>query len=326
MRHHKMIVAAVAWLLAAGMARAEEAASFLLIGGGARAAAMGGAAVALSADADAIYWNPAGLASVTRPEAGATHALYLGDTYDALAAAVPLGNRGVLRKEELGSRSGRAAATAYYPAESDMGVVAVGLARMGYAAQEGRDAARRPTGTFSASDYSASLAYARRVGGGFSAGLAVKRAQTRLADSSAGATALDAGGVLDLGTRFSWRFGAAVRNLGQDLRFSEQASPLPLTFAAGASAEPFRGLLLTGEVQRRSKSGTTAGSFGAEYRLHSVVALRAGYLQDRGPSATRWGGPTGGLGLGWGRLRVDYSFAPFGALGTVQTISIGGRF
>ncbi len=325
MRDYK-ITPALLLLLAAGGARAEETASFLRIGGGARAAAMGGAAAAPAADADAIFWNPAGLATLSRPEAGATHALYLGDQYDSLAGAVPLGSRAQTKRVELGSSSGRASATALYPSESSLGVIGVGLARMGYAAQEGRDAARRPTGDFSASDYSASLAYARPLSAAFSAGIAVKRVASRLADASGGATAMDAGGLLDLGTRFHWRFGAVVRNLGEDLRFSSQASPLPLTFAAGGSVEPLPGLLLSGELQRRPKSGQTGGSFGAEYRLHPAVALRTGYLQDRGAAGGSWGGLTGGFGVSWSRLRLDYAISPFGSLGTVQTFSLGGKF
>lgn len=310
MRDHKMTLAAALFLLAAG-ARAEEAASFLRIGGGARAAAMGGAATAVSSDADAIFWNPAGLAGLERAEAGATHAAYLGDQYDSLAAAVPLGSRGLKRREESGS----------------LGVIGVGLARMGYASQQGRDENRRPTGDFSASDYSAGVAYARRLPAGFSAGIAAKRVQSRLADASGGATALDAGASLDLGTRFNWRLGAAARNLGEDLRFSSQASPLPLTIAAGVASQPFRGLTLSGEVQRRPKSGKTTSAFGAEYLPHPNVALRAGYSRDGGPSGAAWpGGFTGGFGLSWSRLKLDYAVTPFGALGNVQTFSLSGRF
>ena len=51
-------------------------ASFLEIGAGARSLAMGGAYVSLANDVSALYWNPAGIASVVRPSIQLYHALF----------------------------------------------------------------------------------------------------------------------------------------------------------------------------------------------------------------------------------------------------------
>ena len=42
-------------------------AEFLLLGAGARGVALGGAFAALTSDVSALYYNPAGLAQMTRP-------------------------------------------------------------------------------------------------------------------------------------------------------------------------------------------------------------------------------------------------------------------
>ncbi len=310
----------------AGPARGQEAASFLRIGSGARAQALGGAYTALAADANALSWNPAGLARLDRPEAAATHALYLGDHYDSLSLAVPLGNWSGWRRRSFSGPAGRVTGEAVYPSEGSRGVLAVGFSRLGGATQEGRSVDRTRTGNFSTSDWALSLGYARPVAGPLSAGLAIKRVQSRVADASGGAFAADAGLALAWTGLWSPRLGASARNLGSDLRLGTQAWPLPLTFAFGAAVEPTRGLTFAAEAQRRPKAGRTVLSFGTEYRVHPLVSLRAGLLNE-GSRAPAWSRSlSGGFGLHWDRLSLDYAFSPFGSLGNVQTLSVKGRF
>src|SRR5437762_4483401 len=64
--------------------------SFLKIGVGARAAALGEAFVAVANDPSAIYWNPAGLASMQRQEFQLSHLEWPADIrYEFLAYVVP---------------------------------------------------------------------------------------------------------------------------------------------------------------------------------------------------------------------------------------------
>lgn len=315
----------VSMIVLAPAAQAQEAASFLRIGSGARAQSLGGAYTALAADADALVWNPAGLSAMARPEASVTHALYLGDHYDSFNLAIPLGTWEDQRSQKLFGRSGLVTGTAYYPRENERGVLGVGFSRLGGSAQQGRSADRRSTGDFTNSDWAISLGYGRRLVGGLSAGLAVKRVQSRIADASAGAMASDAGLAYAWSRRL--RLGAAVRNLGQDLSYSDQSWPLPLTFALGVSGEVINGFTVTGEAQSRPKAGKTAVSLGTEVRLHTMLSLSAGYLHDGDRRVySAFGNLSAGLGLRWDRLRLDYSLAPYGALGNVQTFSVSGRF
>lgn len=76
---------------------AGQAGSFLSWGAGARSLAMGKAYVALAEDASAAYWNPAGLAKLSRQEGMFLHAmLWAGTMYDFLSYARPVTNWGTL--------------------------------------------------------------------------------------------------------------------------------------------------------------------------------------------------------------------------------------
>ena len=70
-------------------------AQFLMMGAGARATAMGQAGSAIPQDADSIYWNPSGIASLEKRTVTLMHANFLeGFYYDYAAYAQPLGNIG----------------------------------------------------------------------------------------------------------------------------------------------------------------------------------------------------------------------------------------
>ena len=76
---------------------ARYTADFLTLGVGARALAMGGAGTALSDNAYAPYWNPAGLGQLTRYEVSFMHATLNGeDAYDFVSYIHPLKKRGAL--------------------------------------------------------------------------------------------------------------------------------------------------------------------------------------------------------------------------------------
>jgi len=82
------LVAATAFLLAAGPARADKyAGEFMLGGGGARAMALGGAFTAVADDPSATFWNPAGLAAITARQALAMHEERFGGLVDRDFAA-----------------------------------------------------------------------------------------------------------------------------------------------------------------------------------------------------------------------------------------------
>jgi hypothetical protein len=99
MKHHKkntfcFIVTVIAFCtVPIQSVDARYTADFLTLGVGARALAMGGAGTALSDNAYAPYWNPAGLGQLTRYEVSFMHStLNGGDAYDFVSFVVPLAN------------------------------------------------------------------------------------------------------------------------------------------------------------------------------------------------------------------------------------------
>jgi len=73
-----------------GQRAGTSSATFLRIGVGARAVAMGETFVAVANDPSAIYWNPAGLASLQRRELSISHVQWPADIgYDHVTLTLP---------------------------------------------------------------------------------------------------------------------------------------------------------------------------------------------------------------------------------------------
>src|SRR5580700_4787066 len=116
---------AVMLALIAQTSGAVETASFLNVGVGARGLGMGGAYTALGDDADAIYWNPAGLAQVSGHEFQASDAELTQSTREGFFSYAQTTSFGTF-----------AAAATYF----DDGTL------------DGRDVNGHPTSSFSAAD------------------------------------------------------------------------------------------------------------------------------------------------------------------------------
>ena len=282
---------------------ADEGASFLKIGVGARAAGLGAAQTAVADDASAIYWNPAGLSGIGKSELAAHHAELFADTrYDFLAMSRP----------------------------TRIGTIGAGFGYLSQGAIEGRDENRNPTGNFTASDAVFGLALARRVSTSVQAGIGLKAIQSRIAGDSASTAALDIGAI--------WKaspmsVGVAVQNLGPGLKFVNERSQLPLTFAGGVALRLPLGLALAADARYRPYSRSQEYGIGTEYGGLGAITFRAGWLGARTQGGTaskaRSVIPVGfaaGIGLRFSSFNLDYSFVPFGELGNAQRISLSSRF
>jgi len=291
---------------------AAETAAFLKISPGARPIAMGDAFTAIADDMNALVWNPAGLASMRRPEAAFMHAELFEETrYDFIGYAHPLG-----RSEGLST-------------------LGFGLARLSQGAIQGRDANRRPTGSFEASDTAVHLAYSRRFfRGGPMFGISGKYLQSTLADVTARTFAADIGvmGAVFVGPKPVF-LGASVLNLGPGMKYLETTEDLPLTLAFGGGIRILGAVLLAADYRLRPNSGKTEFGLGTEYTLLPSLSLRAGYASRLASIGSASDGAAGGmqglgmgLGLRIGKAMLDYSFAPAGELGGAQRVSLSMRF
>ncbi len=285
-----MILASPSWLLAKGKAGATGAA-FLKIAPGARAAALGEAFTAVADDASAIQWNPAGLGWLKKSEFTATHGQWIQQSdHNYLAAAVPArwGTLGIsITSFSVPDIAKRAADT---------------------------DAA---DGTFDSRDAAYGVAWGRALGDRWSVGATAAYVRQTLDGHSAGAPMLNLGALWrTAGGRFT--AGAAVRNLGGEIKFDEEGDPLPMTAAAGAAYRTLNGrLLLSGDV-RVPAQGDAAESVGIELSRplfrDGRGALRAGY-DSSSAEAVNGTGLALGTGLSFGRWGFDLTWAPYGVLG-----------
>ena len=288
-------------------AKAGETGAVLKIGVGARAVGMGGAYTALADDETALYWNPAGLSDLSRRELSAMHAeMTAGVRYDYAGFAQP-------------TKLGTFGASAGYLSQGAM---------------DARDENGHQTGSFGASDSVVSLGYAAKLVPGMRLGGAVKFIDSRIANYTANGFAADFGAQY-AGERFGPGvplFGAAVQNLGPGMRYADQASPLPLTLAAGLGYRLPAGMTLALDFKQRPNGGTSEVDVGTEYAMFSSLALRLGYgsnhaaVADQTKGLSAASGFAAGFGLKLSGYTLDYSMTPFGELGNVQRFSLGARF
>lgn len=311
----------------------STAAQFLKIGVGARPVSMGNGFVALADDINAMYWNPAGLARLSRNEAVFTHTNWLADTnFDYAAFVLQLGNFGAVGASLTALSMG------------DMIVRTVD----------------QPDGTgqlFSATDLAVSISYSRMLTDRFSIGFNGKYINQKIWNSSANSIALDVG-VLFVTPFWGTRFGASLSNFGQDMKlsgrdilindydpypnsgnvdrvnvdYSIDKYSLPLLFRVGISRD-FR----QGEFSRftvavdaiHPNDNKEYLNSGIEYALRDMIFLRAGYnalfLEDAEQGLTLGGGIRYDL-MGAVTVRLNYAYADFGRLQNAQRFTASLAF
>ncbi len=298
-------------------AGSDSGADFLKIPLGARAIGVGQAYTALASDANALYWNPAGLAHPSALPQGrpwgltlSHQDLFLDNTLDYLAVM----------------RAGQKRPLSW----------GVSLLRLSYGKEDERGPNRERIRSFRSSDQSLGAAVAYNFNR-FQAGTHVKLVRQELAGEVAQGMAVDLGlKTSALHPRLS--LGAAVRNLGPQLKLNDERFRLPLTFSVGSAFQVARPLVLSFDVQSRPYQDQVIFSVGTEISPASNLSLRAGYLSKLADAVSHsqksetfrgdhgFTGFTGGLGISLKKLALDYSMAPFGELGLVQTLTLSTWF
>jgi hypothetical protein len=291
----------------------RSAFDFLNISPISRAVGVGEAYTALGDDVGAIYYNPAGLASVLTNEFNATYlSLYQSINYEFLAFAYPL-------TPSLPSVGGTLGISANFlqpgslQRTNDFGVT---------------------LGTFSSEDQAFTLAYARSLGPSVQAGLSVKYIQQQIDTLTTSLFALDAGLVI-LPPFDGMRVGVALKNLGaQSVGFS-----LPFNLDTGISyrhyeifSEQDDGALSVDAIFPLQPIEDQFGMrVGGEYNFKWIgnrITLRAGYtLFDNDLSGIGLTVGAGyGLDLSGAVLFLDYAFAPEDIFGVTNRISLTTKF
>lgn len=306
---------------------------FLKVLPSARAAAVGEAYSAWAAGAEAVFWNPAGLALSERHEVALTYTDWLFDARQgAFAYAHHLGGLGAfglqIQYVDFGVFEETTNERPYISDPDQPGIT-------------GR--------TFRPFSYVVGLTYARHLTDRFALGLGAKYAHESLFDGGTVTTQVRQGvfeevdtrasGILfDFGIRYETGFrtieiASAVQNFGPNVRYAVESYPVPLLFRVGIAADLVGANALFFEGSEDSQVRAAVDLFhpndyaqqmhmGLEYEFARVFSLRGGY---------KFFYDSDGLTLGAGvryslddlRLAIDYSYGTMGDyLDDVQRFSL----
>lgn len=294
--------------------------TFLKIGIGARAVGMGESFVAVSNDPTAIFWNPAGLASIQRQEITVSHLSWPGDiNYEHIAYVLPVRRLGGSLAFQVGALSAEMDETTE--------LMPFGTGR-----------------TFTFSDFVVGVAYARRWTDKLLIGSGLKYVREDLGSDVGGpvtaAVLVDIGSIYYLGYG-SVRIATSLSNFGSQLKpagsftspGSAESRPFggydpPTVFRYGVAFEPIENqrqkLTTSFEVDQPSDNKQQM-KFGLEWTWKRQLALRSGYNFSADQLKLSAGA---GFFASIGRTKttVDYSYTDGGFLGGINRLSLGMRF
>jgi hypothetical protein len=256
--------------------------AFLKVGVGSRGAALGEAYSTIVDEPAAIYWNPAGLASVRGTHLAFTHSSWLADINHEFVAVTFPGFRGTL---------------------------GFGLTMLTIPGIELRTKpAAEPIGTFDAQNIAVAMAFGRQWRSNLAGGFSIKYLYEKQYTFSASGFAIDFGGIWQTPVE-PLRVGVSVQNLGTMSALRKEKIKLPaLVRLGGAYVLPLSAgenhLALVAEHVRFLRGGD-GSSAGAEFLFHKTLALRGGFQFGRESR-----GVTAGFGTSLGRYQLDYGYAP----------------
>lgn len=323
-------LAALALLLAPAGARAQgslggqragtSSGTFLRIGVGARAVGLGETFVAVANDPSAIYWNPAGLASLQRREFAASHVDWPAEVdYEHVVLVLP--------SQKLG------------------GSVAIQVGVLTAEMDETTELQPFGTGrTFAYSDVVVGAAYARRWTDKLLVGVGAKYLSEDLGSQVGGprlhTVLYDMGSIFYLGLG-SIRIATSLSNFGSALKPSGRwISPVsgesreydgfdpPLMFRYGLAFEPIenpRQRLTTAFEVNQPADNEQLVKAGVEWSWQRTFALRSGY--NFRADELKFSGGAGFAGQFRNmRGNVDYAFTDGGFLGAIHRVTLGVQF
>ena len=271
--------------------------TFLTLGTGARALGMGSAFCGVADDANAIYWNPAGLALLYRQEITGLHINLWEETlYDSLYYAHPLGK---------------------------IGTFGLGLIRLSVGGIEKRQSPLDEVSTFSNTEVALFASYSRNIWKEISGGISLKGIEHKLDIYEATGFGMDVGFLCHLPKNFS--IGINFQNLlSPYIKLKSKGDNYPLNSKIGIAYSIFNLLprhknKLTFAVDLDKTDGVeTEQHYGLEYWFKDMFALRGGYdnINDF----------TGGLGVKYRDFQCDYAFAQHEELETSHRFSFTAGF
>ncbi len=229
-----LIIVALMLLVVAGNSIQDASAQtgsaavvFLMIEPDSRAAGMGNAGVALADNANALFWNPAGLADQIGTEVALTHSNWLPELTSDLFFEY------LVAKHHI----------------KNWGTIGAHVTFLNLGEHEHRDEINTDLGTFRSYDLSVGVSYGFKVTENFSLGTGVRWIRSNLANVSVGAQETEPGVSVGVDVAALYKFpefylgtiagaynlGFNLSNMGPKIQYSdsEQADPIPTLFRIG---------------------------------------------------------------------------------------------
>jgi hypothetical protein len=305
---------------------AQTGFQFLSVSSDAKAAALAEAAASLELSSSSLFFNPAGMATMTK-------------RFDVAFSM----NRWIA---DINHNTFSAA---FRPAGGKYGVFGVSVQSVDYGDiiwttvannEQGYVDSNDPAFAGGMGDLSAGgigLGYARALSDHFSVGGQVKWVHQRLGenvipmqDSSRTTVkneltplAFDFGTLYKTGFK-SLQFGMSVRNFSKEIKYSQESFQLPLVFTLGISMNlldlvDWQGLKQSAVLSidaTHDRSHREQLLVGMDYTLMDVLSLRLGYIYGNDENNV-----TFGFGVNYFGIALDYAYTPFGIFDNVQRIS-----
>jgi hypothetical protein len=333
-----IVLVAVAILLPGGLqAKNEKLAQsgfqFLSVVSDARAAGMAEAMTSLQVGSSALFFNPAGMASMR-------------GFVDGTASV----------NSWIADIQHNTFSIALSPAEGNYGVIGFSFQNVNYGdfygtkVNKALSAGYEDTGIFTLSANAIGVGYAKRLTDRFSVGGQYRQVYQDLGKSeipliqtltdSSGEAYQDTSGkivsntlrpyALDFGTQFktgykSLVFGMSVRNFSKEIMYVEEGFQLPLVFNLGISMD-LMDVIGTGGLDQslyvsidasHYRSRSEQLNIGLDYTLLQMLSVRAGYV-----SASDESGLSFGVGVMKFGFCFDYAYTPYGVFGNVQRMTV----
>ncbi|MFA6548467.1 MAG: PorV/PorQ family protein [Candidatus Margulisiibacteriota bacterium] len=266
---------------------------FLKLGVFARPASMGEAFVAVSGDIASSYWNPAGLAPISRRQMMFTTSSLLFDMkYYTLGMVAP----------------------------SQAGVFGLSVGMLTFGDIAGYDSGGSYVGNFSGYDGLINLSWGKRVREFLLVGANLKLLTERIKDSTAAGLALDLGTIVDTSLT-GLSFGMNLQNIGNSVKFISEQTPLPLNLKVGLAYKRIFSqdrLLFTSDLNIPWSGQSSYLGTGLEYSIRDFLNLRGGLRFPAGSAATL----TAGLGLQTEVFNLDFAYTPYQDIGNMYQLGI----
>jgi len=305
-----LVLALTAMPFACLMGAGTTGANFLKMPVGVRNVGMGETGVAFS-DVNCVYYNPAGLGWLTKPELTFAHTQQIQSvSFEHASGILPV---------------------------TDWGAFGLSVYYLGTGNIQGYDNTGAPTVNVDAYYGAAAVSYGKYVlgerieGDGLTAGVTLKYIFSKLDDAPGTAIGCD------IGTMYVFKpsqitldnllaVGLSVQNLGTKLKYDNDGDPLPMNIKAGAMYKflvPKVKPILTLDVNKYNDSDLYV-CMGGEISLKDVIAFRAGYV-TKGSRDTD-SGLRFGVGLKSYGLSFDYAYSGLGDLGNVHKFGLTVNF